>query len=193
MRGEPLPVSLVQVPPRLHPRPQLLLLPGGTSQDARGRQGHRECVTCLGCSGLMSACQSRKPSLPPVPPFPSSASLPSPSAGVSSPLCSARPPGTCSLPPTHRRECVTSESHHELLAPKVWEGWKHCSCISPRRERGYLPEAAEIWGGFRAFGHGVGRFQLCLEHLWGFVGLVPNGKCIQLPPDEARGCLMATD
>lgn len=73
VRGEPLPVSLVQVPPRLHPRPQLLLLPGGTSQDARGRQGHRECVTCLGCSGLMSPCQSRKPSLPPVPPFPSSA------------------------------------------------------------------------------------------------------------------------
>lgn len=73
VRGEPLPVSLVQVPPRLHPRSQLLLLPGGTSQDARGRQGHRECVTRLGCSGLMSPCWSRKPSPPPAPPFPSSA------------------------------------------------------------------------------------------------------------------------
>lgn len=44
MCGEPLPVPLVQVPPRLHSWSQHLLLPGGTSQAAWGRQGHMLCV-----------------------------------------------------------------------------------------------------------------------------------------------------
>lgn len=76
MRGEPLPVPLVQVPPRLHSWPQHLLLPGGTSQAAWGRQGHMLCGRASQRSWddvaflFGSDQQTVKPSPAPIPPSP---------------------------------------------------------------------------------------------------------------------------
>lgn len=148
MRGEPVPMSLVQVPPRLHSRPQLLLLPGGTSQAARGRQGHRARVTYVGCSGLMSHFGSGQTNGPESLLHLQSHSIPLlltlqetltfPSVDSSSPLCSTRPPGSCPLPPIHDRDRVASESHCKLLAPRDWEGWETLG-MHLLRERRRLP------------------------------------------------------